>query len=144
MLYVIPPKDFKPKLRAAGCFCEYDSKILLLLRREDDDIEANKWCIPSGVIENGESPQEAMAREIEEETGIILNPKKLRRFSGFFLRYPDFDFVYHIFHTGFEKKPKVRINKEHREYRWVTPADAIDMELMEDLDSCIKLFYGID
>jgi len=29
------------------------------------------WCLPKGLIEKGESAQEAAAREVQEETGLI-------------------------------------------------------------------------
>jgi 8-oxo-dGTP pyrophosphatase MutT (NUDIX family) len=38
--------------------------LLLELRRR------NVWCLPKGLIEEGESPLEAARREVEEETGL--------------------------------------------------------------------------
>lgn len=39
---------------------------VLLLRRADE----RRWCLPKGGVEDGETPQEAALREIQEESGI--------------------------------------------------------------------------
>ncbi len=46
---------------------------ILLTRREDN----NKWCLPSGGMEAGESASEACIREVEEETGLQVKIKRL-------------------------------------------------------------------
>jgi len=45
-----------------------DSRILLAQRKCDD--HAGKWEFPGGKIEQGESPQQALAREMNEEFGV--------------------------------------------------------------------------
>ena len=46
---------------------------ILLTRREDN----NQWCLPSGGMEPGESANEACIREVEEETGLQVEIKRL-------------------------------------------------------------------
>jgi 8-oxo-dGTP pyrophosphatase MutT (NUDIX family) len=36
-----------------------------------------KWSLPAGAIELGEAPAEAVVREVWEETGLIVSPRKL-------------------------------------------------------------------
>ena len=70
------------------------NQVLLQLRDDIDTIKfPNTWCHPGGGIEDGETPEEAIKREIKEEMGIDI--------SGFelFQRYdlPDrVDWVFHI------------------------------------------------
>lgn len=53
-------------IRAAGvCFVRPDGAVLLL-RRTDS---GNYWAFPGGKIEEGETPADAAAREVTEETG---------------------------------------------------------------------------
>ena len=46
---------------------------ILLTRREDN----NQWCLPGGGMEPGESASEACIREVEEETGLQVEIKRL-------------------------------------------------------------------
>ena len=34
----------------------------------------NVWCLPKGLVEEGESPETAAEREVREETGFIGRP----------------------------------------------------------------------
>ena len=45
-------------------------KVLLVQRSENDPTGANTWENAGGNVEYGETPEEAMKREIREETGI--------------------------------------------------------------------------
>jgi 8-oxo-dGTP pyrophosphatase MutT (NUDIX family) len=143
MLYLEKPKGFNPALEAVGCFVEYDGEILLL-HRQDSRPQGNTWGIPSGRIDDGEQPLVAMQREIKEETGYVIPLSKISHFAKTYVRFSDYDFVYHIFHTRMNEKLEVQRNpREHKDARWISPNAALSMPLIQDLDACIKLFYKI-
>lgn len=50
-----------------------DANRVLLTRRRDNGL----WCLPGGVFESGETVSEAVAREVLEETGLVVEPTKL-------------------------------------------------------------------
>lgn len=59
-------------------------------------VDKNKWGLPGGVVELGESHSEAAAREAFEETGLEVRPKKLLGiYSGprYKISYPNGDKV---------------------------------------------------
>ena len=62
-------------------------RLLLQLRAED-----GRWSLPAGAIDPGESPADAVVREVYEETGLEVEPVRLLGVfggeRGFRHRYP--------------------------------------------------------
>jgi 8-oxo-dGTP pyrophosphatase MutT (NUDIX family) len=59
-----------------------------------------------------------------------------------FVRDGGNDVYYHMFSCELATRPEIRINPhEHQGYRWVTPHEALKMDLIHDLDECIKMYY---
>ena len=135
------PESFMPKFEVVSCFVEYKNEILLLLR-QDHKPQPNTWWVPAWKIDTGENPLQAMQREGREETQIDLSDAKY--FDKLYVRYPDYDFIYHMFHKQFDFQPKVTINRnEHKIKTRKTPLEALKLDLITDLNECIKLFYDI-
>ena len=57
---------------AVAIVCDDDGHVLLT-RRQDNGL----WCLPGGIMEPGESVAEAVAREVLEETGLVVTPVRL-------------------------------------------------------------------
>lgn len=137
--------DFNPKIFVAACFLEHDGKILLLKRNIDKNY-GDKWSSPGGKIDKGETESEAAVREIFEETGIKMDPAHIRLVERSFVRFKDMDFMYtfYIYRIDSLHRPDVKLNPgEHSAYLWVSPKDALELDLMQDEDYCIKKAYGL-
>lgn len=52
-----------------------DKEILLVKRGVEPDI--GSWCLPGGFIELGETSEQAVKRELLEETGLDVNPGEI-------------------------------------------------------------------
>lgn len=135
------PPQFNKKFEVVSSFCEHKGEILLL-HRQDHKPEGNTWGVPAGKIDERETMAEAMVREMKEETGVTISPRDLVYFDNVFVKFPEYDFIYHMFFLSLPKKPHVTINNgEHKNFCWTSPKSALLMNLMRDLDACIKLFY---
>jgi ADP-ribose pyrophosphatase len=143
MLHFTEPENFKPKFEVVGCFVEHSGRILLLHRHQDKP-EGGTWCLPAGKLNAGETAVEAMIRETKEETGHAIDPSRLVYIKKTFVAYPTYQFVYHVFKTELDKRPAIALKTdEHTEHKWVTPEEALAMDLIPDEDACIKFAYGL-
>ena len=61
------------------CYIEKDGKYLMMHRvKKENDINKDKYIGVGGHFEFGESPDECLLREVQEETGIVLKSYKPR------------------------------------------------------------------
>ena len=141
MLHTSRPSDFTPKFEIVSLFLEYNGKILLLHRHAHKS-QGGKWGVPAGKVETGETLEDALKREVFEETGYTFQEAPAY-FKSVFVEYPEHSFIYHMYALQLPKAIEVKIEPyEHQAYRWVTPASAIKMNLVDDLDECIRMYYG--
>lgn len=128
MLYTVfrnPPADFNPTLIAAGCYCEWEGKILLLKRNLNKSL-GNTWGVPAGKLEKGESPRSAVVREVFEEIGINFKEEELEEMSPVYVRRTSADVVLHRFWKRFSSRPVITLNlEEHSEVQWLTIPEAL-------------------
>jgi 8-oxo-dGTP pyrophosphatase MutT (NUDIX family) len=108
-----------------------DAGRLLLLRHV-----GRAWGTPGGAIEPGETPAEAAARELREETGLDLTAHAIIGVTGgpdHVVRYPNGDrtaYVTTIFAVAWDGREVRPDGTEVDDHRWVTPdeAHALDMD----------------
>lgn len=75
---------------------------------------------PGGEVEPKETLEAVVMREIQEETGLLVDPKKLKKL--FTKQYQQ------ATHVLFEAKltepdAKVALSWEHKSYRWIAPEE---------------------
>lgn len=100
----------------------------------------NKWTLPGGHIEPGETIFEAATREGEEETGLILKPIEITNF-GELINSPDFirtaHFIY--FHVLCDLSGELKLdNNELTDHKWLKPEEALKLDLAEGVDVTIQ------
>ena len=87
---------------------------------------------PGGEVEPKETPEAAVMREIQEETGLSVNPNKLKKLFAKQYRQTT--------HMLFEAKlaepdAKVALSWEHKSYRWITPEELKSLPKFSGADS---------
>lgn len=82
-----------PIMAVAAMGIVYSEEKGLLLEKRTD---TGEWCTPGGAIELGESLEDALKREIKEETNLdIVNPKLFDIKANVHMIYPNKDEVYY-------------------------------------------------
>jgi len=141
MITEIEPKGFSPKFHSTGIYLIHDGRFVTLKRSDD---YKGKWSTPGGGIEKGEDPHDTIVREVKEECGLTIEKTKLRKVGTYNIRYPEFDFRYTIFTYYLDNREEIVLDKnEHSEIRWVTPDEALQLDLIMDEDYCIRKAFGL-
>lgn len=135
------PVAFNKRFDIVGCFVEHDGKFLLL-HRHAHKASGNRWGLPAGKKDEGEGIEDAVLREVREETGIVLTRQDVKYFDSMYVRDGDFDIEWHMFSTQLDMLPNVTLSaQEHSEFCWVSAIEALDMPLIHDLPQSIEIFY---
>ena len=94
----------------------------------------NKHTVPGGHIELGERAEDAIRREVEEETGLDVEEVRLLLvqeaiYPKDYYKHEHFVFMDYICRA---KNPQVRLDgRELQEYVWVNPKDAVKLDMEE-------------
>ena len=127
------------KLKAAGCFIEYKKKFLILYR-PPTKFRNNEWGLVGGKIDTGESPKQALIREITEEIGFDASTESLEFLGNFILQYPENDWEFFAYRIKLKQPISLRLDSlECLDYKWVTPEECFSMpNLMQGLYVLLK------
>ena len=111
-------RDPSPPVHAVVPILRKDGRVLVI-KRGPGVILPGYWCPPSGRIEPGETPQEAIVREVEEELGLSAKPVA----KVWECPTDDGDFTLHWWIADVEDFDELRPNEEVAEVLWVTPEE---------------------
>lgn len=117
-------------LVVAAVLVNEQGKILLAQRPQGKRL-AGKWEFAGGKVEEGETPEQAMVRELREELAIEVQPEDLENFWFLSHPYPEFDFhllmpVYICRKWEGEPKPL-----EHAAISWEYAGDMHKFDMIE-------------
>lgn len=97
--------------------------------------ESKKYALPGGHVEEGETPLDAIIREIHEELSIVIPNVKL---IG---RYPHGKKtlnVYYYNNTEFDPSTII-LDEEHEDYRWFTYYEVLNSkDTMDNITTFIN------
>lgn len=115
-----------------------DGKILVMKRADHDDHKPGVWETVGGGMDEAESPQESLRREIREEAGLeveILEP-----FNIFSFKKDTGEFKVGITFVCDYMNGEVILSEEHSEYKWIRPHEFANMASVPSLHEEIKKY----
>lgn len=111
----------------------------LLLTRSNHPTFGNDPDLPGGTVEEGESTIDAVIREIEEETGILVDTIEEL--------YAGLDYSIHgthksLFMAQVGKRPEVQLSWEHQSFEWL-PREEFLQKAKAANDSYMHMVYEV-
>lgn len=110
-----------------------DKRCLVLRRSMESKNNAGKWEFPGGKLDPGESFDEALEREVHEETGLAI--RLIRPFDTAMSFLQDRRVVY-LFMLAEAETDTVCLSDEHDAFQWVEASRLAEVDLA-------KQFQGV-
>lgn len=115
-----------------------DGCILIIKRSSKNDYMPLKWDIPGGTVEVGETVEEALLREMLEETHLNVIPiRPIYAYSNL-SQIPHRQTVQIVYLCKYIGGDIVLNPEEHDEYQWINCSDLKNFECIAFLDAFSK------
>lgn len=111
--------------KVVNVFVEHNGKVLILKRGQKVGTHRGYWCAVGGYIEGHDILKNAK-KEVREELNI--ETKRLKNYKigkSFKFNDKEFDRIWHVHPVLFrlKSKPKIKLDWENTDYRWVKPEE---------------------
>ncbi|MFD3158322.1 NUDIX domain-containing protein [Haloimpatiens sp. FM7330] len=117
-----------------------NDKTLLLHRvKKQNDMHEGKWVGVGGKLEQGETPEECIIREVKEETGLTINKPKLRGVMTF-PKFNDNEDWYVFLFTSNKYEGEL-IESDEGNLKWIDNSKVLDMPSWEGDRIFIKWLF---
>lgn len=103
----------------------------------------DKYTVPGGHIELGESAEDAIRREVKEETGLDAEPVELlivqqAIYPKHFYKHEHYLFMDYVLEA---KSSEVKLDmRELQDYVWIKPEEALKLDLEEYTRNFVNKF----
>ena len=94
---------------------------VLLAQRSPGKVMGGLWEFPGGKVDSGETPEEALVRELHEELGITVREACLAPFAFASHTYPEFHLLMPLYVC--RRWDGIPRPLEHAALKWVRPKD---------------------
>ena len=122
-----PDAPSVPIVLVAAAAIINDKNEVLLAQRPEGKSMAGLWEFPGGKVEEGETPEFALMRELEEELGIESRPTCYHPIAFASHTYDDFHLLMPVFALRMWKGEITP--KEHKALEWVHPLNMPNYEM---------------
>ncbi len=119
-----------------------NNKYLLTFRRKDKDLPkyTNCWQFPGGVVDFGETVEEALKREVLEELGIEVKIKQMLPKVFYDLKSNRFQALLFCFICEpVKSQPRIKLNKEANQYGWFSLNETLKLKKMPNENAMLEI-----
>ena len=122
-------------------FVKHEDKILLLKRSDKVRVYQGKWNTVAGYLDELKPIYEKALEEIQEELGI--NKDNILSFHiGEPYEFTDTkvskSWIIHPVLVELKKKPDIKMDWEHTEYKWIKPEELKEFDTVSNLDRSLE------
>ena len=100
-----------------------EGKYLLLKRSKKETAYPGLYTFPGGKVEDNDSIEETLEREVLEETGLVLKTRKILLKDISFIRPDNQTVKIFSYLCDVDKNEPVIISEEFTDYKWVSPKE---------------------
>lgn len=127
-------------IEVAAAVLQHDGEYLSVQRgRAKSNYISHKWEFPGGKVEAGETPQQAIIRELKEE--LLLEVETTEHVITVEHEYPDFSITMHCFLCVVPSRNITLL--EHVDYRWLDAASLMLVDWAAADIPVVKHLQGI-
>ena len=113
--------ETKKTIRVVAGLLQDEQGRVLITQRRPQAFMPLKWEFPGGKVEAGESDEQALRRELQEELEIEVEVGE--HFAGRVHSYPDFNVDFHVYRCQIESGSLKKIAVH--DFKWV-PIEELD------------------
>ncbi|MCL2606820.1 MAG: 8-oxo-dGTP diphosphatase [Coriobacteriia bacterium] len=114
------------------CYIQRDGQTLMLHRnKKADDINQGKWIGVGGKFEPGESPEQCLIREVQEEAGLTVTDFQLRGMVTFVTTDGSSDPMLIFIYTASGFTGELSLTCSEGTLQWVETNQICDLDLWE-------------
>jgi len=132
---MLPGREYPshPFVGVGGFIHDRQGRVLMLKRR----FEPNKgrWSLPGGLVEVGETLEEAARREVKEELGLEVAIDGLMQVADEVIRDDEGRVKYHFVLVDYLMRPlgdKITVNEESEAFAWFEPEEVAGLDVTKN------------
>lgn len=112
-------------LKVVAALIEKDGKVLIAKRKTGNEEVIGKWEFPGGKVEDGETEEQAIEREIKEEFELIIKAEKFLINNE--CKYPNKSIDLRLYSCKYISG-EFKLH-DHSEYKWVEINELLNYDL---------------
>lgn len=123
------------------CFVRFNGRVLILKRSDKVRVYRGKWNAISGYLDEPKPLREKVSEELKEELGIAqrdIGDVKIGSTYELFDKDLGMIWIVHPVLVELKKEPKLRLDWEHVDFKWIKPEEIGDYDIVPGLDENLK------